>query len=257
MSSVQLSATWPSTIAYGQTKIGIPYSEVLDGGTGPNYFDCSGLMQNIFRWAGDSQFTRTTYSQWADERYEHLGPYAFGEAPPAQAGWIAYIHVDGEADPGHVGLCLGNGTYLNAPHTGEDIQIAPIPNSESEHVYGYLVPIYRATTVVTTGPVPGSPTQQPTATPTPTSAPQQESVYMIATGCTDDGAVQAQIKEWWIANRNDELTGNILTLLMENWAITAGAPGPFGSTGFGRNPFLLLSNIVDTAGAHSLHPGEV
>lgn len=160
---MNLTKTWPETLGYGETKLGIPYSETEDGGVGPNFFDCSGLTQNVMWWAGDPNFTRTTYSQWADQRYTHMGPYAYGEAPPAQAGWIAYMHVSGEADPGHVGMCLGNGTYLNAPHTGENVQIEDIPNTPSEHVYGYLVPIYG----VPTPPPPPQPTGETMIAGTP------------------------------------------------------------------------------------------
>lgn len=75
-------------------------------------------------------------------------------------------------------------------------------------------------------------------------------VYMIPSGCTDNGAVQAQIKEWWVLYRSDQLSNAIMTLLMYCWNLPAGAPGAFGSTGFGHNPFLLLSNIIDSAGAN-------
>ena len=88
--------------------------------------------------------------------------------------------------------------------------------------------------------------------PRPAAVPSSPTggVYMIPTGCTDTGAVQAQIKEWWVTYRSDTLTSNVMSLLMECWALPAGAPGPFGSSGFGANPFLLESNIIDTAGSH-------
>lgn len=242
--TVLLRATFADTLAYGETKLGIPYSEILDGGVGPNFFDCSGLMQNIMRWAGDAAFTRTTYSQIDDKRYQKLGPYfVAGAAPRAQAGWLAYMHVDGEADPGHVGYCLGNGTFLNAPHTGADVRIEAISNTASEHVYAYLVPVYSAvTTVKPPAPVlPSSP--QPTA---PTSLPTipMEEDDMIATNEPDEERLKAQIKVWWVTFRTDVCTVDDINACIFAFRT------PLANGGWGGSPFSLYSSIIDGTAQH-------
>jgi hypothetical protein len=148
-------------IAQLDARLGKPYSETIDGGVGPDYYDCSGLVEVCLNAIG-IPYTRTTYSQWADERYEHFGPFAFGAPLPALlVGDVLYMHVDGEADPGHVGVYVGSGQYLNAPHTGAVVRVEEIPNSSSEHVYGIIRPPFS---------VPGP---APTPTPTPTPQPQE------------------------------------------------------------------------------------
>lgn len=131
-----MAGTVAQFIAQLEARLGHPYSETIDGGVGPEYFDCSGLVMVCLDAIGIN-FTRTTYSQWADARYVHKPPSAV-----PQPGWIVYMHVAGEQDPGHVGVYLGGGQFINAPHTGAFVRIETISNSPSEHVFGYIVPPY-------------------------------------------------------------------------------------------------------------------
>lgn len=127
-------------IAQLDARLGLPYSETIDGGVGPDYYDCSGLVEVCLNAIG-IPYTRSTYTQWADQRYQHFGPFAYGdELPPLEIGDILYMHVDGEADPGHVGTYDGSGVYLDAPHTGAFVRVEAIPNTPSEHVYGIIRP---------------------------------------------------------------------------------------------------------------------
>jgi hypothetical protein len=135
-----MAGTAQDYIAQLDARLGKPYSETLDGGVGPDYYDCSGLVMVCLNAIG-IPYTRSTYTQWADQRYQHFGPFAFGDAlPPLQIGDVLYMHVDGEADPGHVGTYDGAGVYLDAPHTGAFVRVEAIPNTPSEHVYGIIRP---------------------------------------------------------------------------------------------------------------------
>lgn len=127
-------------IAQLDARLGKPYSEVIDGGVGPDYYDCSGLTEVCLNAIG-IPYTRSTYTQWADPRYLHFGPYNYGAALPAlQVGDVLYMHADGEEDPGHVGTYDGSGVYIDAPHTGAFVRIEEIPNTPGEHVFGIIRP---------------------------------------------------------------------------------------------------------------------
>lgn len=61
--SVTGSAAAAGAVAFMLKHVGGPYSETKDGGTGPDYYDCSGLVQAAYASVGIS-LSRTTYTQW-------------------------------------------------------------------------------------------------------------------------------------------------------------------------------------------------
>lgn len=158
-----MAGTATAFIAWLRAQLGKTYSETAEGGTGPDDFDCSGLMEVGLNDIG-IPYTRSTYTQWGDKRYQHFGPYSFGQLaallPLLQIGDILYIHVEGEEDPGHVGCYIGNGQYLNAPHSGAVVRIEAIPNTASEHVWGVIRPPYGAATTSSAPAQPAAPPQE-------------------------------------------------------------------------------------------------
>jgi cell wall-associated NlpC family hydrolase len=92
------------------SQLGKPYQW---GGTGPTSFDCSGLVQ----WS------------WA-----HAGVHLPRVAADQQA-WAIPVPIS-QLEPGdlvffgnpahHVGMYVGHGLMVDAPHTGADVEIAPI-----------------------------------------------------------------------------------------------------------------------------------
>jgi cell wall-associated NlpC family hydrolase len=54
---------WPPPITFAEQQLGKPY---LWGGTGPDAFDCSGLVMMAYRAAGIN-IARTSQAQWATE----------------------------------------------------------------------------------------------------------------------------------------------------------------------------------------------
>jgi cell wall-associated NlpC family hydrolase len=100
-------------IAYAQQQLGKPY---LWGGTGPDSFDCSGLVMMAYRAAGIT-IPRTSEVQWT------WGPQI--QAGHEQPGdLVFFVGADGTpTSPGHVGMVLGKGMMIEAEQTGVPIHI--------------------------------------------------------------------------------------------------------------------------------------
>ena len=105
-----------AAIAFAKAQLGKPYCW---GGQGPNCFDCSGLVFAAYAAAG-IHIARTTY-QWQQD-----GPQVpLSQIQPGDLLFSA--GSDGTpTNPGHVVMYLGDGQVIQAPQTGEDVQIDPI-----------------------------------------------------------------------------------------------------------------------------------
>ncbi|MCT2871110.1 C40 family peptidase [Limosilactobacillus fermentum] len=109
-------------VARAESVIGTPY---VYGGNTTSGFDCSGLVQ----WAyGLSSTYRTTYQQQA------LGTHHY-DVEKAPAGAIVFFGSD--SAPYHDGISLGNGTFIQAPDTGQTVKIT----SMSAYTPSYYVVI--------------------------------------------------------------------------------------------------------------------
>ena len=108
-----------TVIAFARQQIGKPY---LWGGTGPDAFDCSGLMMMAYRAAG-IDIPRTSELQWL------WGPrVAAGHEEPGDL--VFFAGSDGTvASPGHVGLVIGPDLMIEAYATGFPIRIAAFGDS--------------------------------------------------------------------------------------------------------------------------------
>jgi cell wall-associated NlpC family hydrolase len=107
----------------GLGRQGLPY---VWGATGPTSFDCSGLVQWSMAQAG-IQMPRVAADQ------ARTGPAV--PVSQLQPGDLLFYHTD-PTDPGyisHVAIYLGNGEMLQAPETGEDVQVVPAVVSGSEY----------------------------------------------------------------------------------------------------------------------------
>jgi cell wall-associated NlpC family hydrolase len=102
-------------IAYAEAQLGKPYAW---GATGPGAFDCSGLAMMAYRAAGIT-IPRTSRQQWAFGRRVPPGKVQAGDL-------VFFIGSDGTMNaPGHVGIVLRPGLMIDAPATGQNIQIQP------------------------------------------------------------------------------------------------------------------------------------
>jgi cell wall-associated NlpC family hydrolase len=90
-------------------QVGKPYQW---GAEGPNSFDCSGLVAYAYAAAGIS-LEHYTGAQWAETTQIPLAD--------AQAGDLIFFN-----GLGHVGIYLGNGMMVDAPHTGANVQVESI-----------------------------------------------------------------------------------------------------------------------------------
>lgn len=86
------------------------------GGEDPSGFDCSGLMQYVYHQFGIN-VPRVSQAQFQ----------AGMKIDPAQAqpGDMVFFRSSGSATaPGHVGMALGNGQFIQAPRTGDVVKIS-------------------------------------------------------------------------------------------------------------------------------------
>jgi cell wall-associated NlpC family hydrolase len=111
------SAAVREAISVALSEVGKPY---VYGAEGPNSFDCSGLTQYAAAAAG-VHIPRT-----AAEQYQNLQKVNPTDIQPGDL-----IFPDAEFDngsPGHVMMYIGNGECVEAPHTGEDVKVIPLPS---------------------------------------------------------------------------------------------------------------------------------
>ncbi len=99
-----------AAIKFALSQIGKPY---VSGGTGPNSYDCSGLTQASYRAAGIT-IGRTTWDQVKDG-------VAVSESD-LRPGDLVFFY----SGISHVGIYLGDGKVVHAPHTGATVEIAPM-----------------------------------------------------------------------------------------------------------------------------------
>ncbi len=110
------SSTITAVIDFALKQLGKPYEY---GATGPNTWDCSGLIQAAYASIG-IPLPRTTYDQVnAGTSVPVNDPDAF------RPGDLLFIPGDDGTPtaPGHVGLYLGNGLVLHAPKTGDVVRV--------------------------------------------------------------------------------------------------------------------------------------
>ena len=110
-SSIQASSKAASIVALAKEQVGKPY---VWGATGPDKFDCSGLVQYVYQHAAGINLPRTTYDQ-----------VKVGQTVPLdklQAGDLVFW--GSETSPYHVAIYIGNNQYVNSatPDQGTILQ---------------------------------------------------------------------------------------------------------------------------------------
>jgi cell wall-associated NlpC family hydrolase len=119
--AVPPNQTVAAAIAYAQDQIGKPY---LFGGTGPDAFDCSGLVMMAYRAAGIN-IARTSEEQWATEQRVPASQVEPGDL-------VFFAGADGTVtSPGHVALVIGNGEMLEAYATGFPVRVSTYGKTSS------------------------------------------------------------------------------------------------------------------------------
>jgi peptidoglycan DL-endopeptidase CwlO len=110
-------------VAYARSKIGDPY---VYGATGPDVFDCSGLVQAAWAHAGVS-IPRTSEAQWA--QLPHV-------AAPRPGDLLFYTGSSIDSPPGHVTVYAGHGLMVEAYGSGYPVRVTAVRPG----VWGYARP---------------------------------------------------------------------------------------------------------------------
>jgi cell wall-associated NlpC family hydrolase len=103
------------------TRVGAPYSW---GATGPDAFDCSGLIKWAFLQSGKS-LPRSSQALAAGGQ-----PVATAEVQP---GDIVTFY----SDASHAGIYIGNGNMVHASTYGTPVKVAPISSAPIYNVRRY------------------------------------------------------------------------------------------------------------------------
>jgi peptidoglycan DL-endopeptidase CwlO len=102
-----------AAVAYARAQIGKPYQYA---GAGPNSFDCSGLT--MMAWAqGGVSMSHGSQSQYLS--FPHV------PISDLQPGDLVFFGSSGPSNH-HVGIYVGGGTMIEAPHTGAYVRYSSI-----------------------------------------------------------------------------------------------------------------------------------
>jgi cell wall-associated NlpC family hydrolase len=102
-------ATHGGVVGIAMQYLGTPY---VWGGASPGGFDCSGFVMYVFSQMGIS-LPHSSYAQ-----YGYGSPVSLSQLQPGDL-----VFFDGL---GHVGIYVGGGSFIHAPHTGDVVKISSI-----------------------------------------------------------------------------------------------------------------------------------
>ncbi len=110
-------------VAFAYAQIGKPY---VFGASGPDSYDCSGLTMASWAAAGIS-IPRTSYEQWA----------SLPHVPTSQLQPGDILVFNGA---GHVGIYVGSGQLIDAPHSGLNVEKIALSGWYSSSLIGAVRP---------------------------------------------------------------------------------------------------------------------
>jgi cell wall-associated NlpC family hydrolase len=108
-------------VDWALAQVGTPY--VWGGETAGVGFDCSGLVQAAYKAAGVS------LPRVAQDQYDTTAKLVTGDQ--LEPGDLVFF--GGSAtNVTHVGIYVGNGQMVDAPHTGADVRVESIPTTQGD-----------------------------------------------------------------------------------------------------------------------------
>jgi cell wall-associated NlpC family hydrolase len=96
-------------VGLAMQELGKPY---VWAAAGPDSFDCSGLVQYVFAQVGVS------LPHNAAAQYGYGTPVSYGDLQPGDLVFFEGL--------GHVGIYIGGGQFIHAPHTGDVVKISSL-----------------------------------------------------------------------------------------------------------------------------------
>jgi cell wall-associated NlpC family hydrolase len=104
-------------IAIAMQYLGVPY---VWGGMSPSGFDCSGLIAYSYAQIGIS------LPHHAASQYGYGVPVAYSDLQPADLVFFSGL--------GHMGMYIGGGQFIHAPHTGDVVKISSMAERAGSYV---------------------------------------------------------------------------------------------------------------------------
>jgi peptidoglycan DL-endopeptidase CwlO len=106
-------SSFSSAVGVAMSELGKPY---VWGSSGPDSFDCSGLVVYAFAAVGKSLPGRTTYDLW--------GAGVPVSRDQLQPGDLVFFN-----SLGHMGIYIGGDQFVHAPHSGDVVKISGMSDS--------------------------------------------------------------------------------------------------------------------------------
>ena len=110
-------------VDYGKKYIGRPY---VNGATGPNSFDCSGITYYAYKQVG-VYLNRTSRDQSKNGVYVSKSDL--------QPGDLVFFN-SGTSSIKHVGIYVGDGQFIHSPSTGKSVKYENL--NSSYYTRGYV-----------------------------------------------------------------------------------------------------------------------
>ena len=111
-------STHAGVVGVALQELGVPY---VWAGASPSGFDCSGLVMYAYSQVGIS-LPHSSYAMW-----NYGVPVPRDQLQPGDL-----VFFDGL---GHVGMYIGGGEFVNAPHTGDVVSVASLDSGWAAYAY--------------------------------------------------------------------------------------------------------------------------
>ncbi len=100
---------YSGVVAIAMRYLGVPY---VWGGESPSGFDCSGFVMYVYAQVGVS------LPHNAAMQYGYGSPVSMSQLEPGDLVFFYGL--------GHMGIYIGGGSFIHAPHTGDVVKISPL-----------------------------------------------------------------------------------------------------------------------------------